>query len=172
MTAHLPTAPLAAFSPYLAGRHRVLLTIAAEVARHLDTCDGDGLPTTARERASDLMWLWTLGAYEVTRTMCQAQACFAPRFYRELSHLKADLERVRVASAKMERVKYDRKDRSIPIPSDREPDRWHGPTRDLLVGDPAAPASARGLIAAYERVLASLTADEVLGRHEDAFAGA
>jgi hypothetical protein len=26
-----------------------------------------------------LFWLWTLGAYEIVRTMCQAQSCFSER---------------------------------------------------------------------------------------------
>lgn len=155
--------PLTAFSPYLASRHQVLLSIAAEIHDHLDAA--------ARPRASDLMWLWTLGAYELVRTICQAHACFAPRFHRAAADLRIDLERVRVASTKMERVKYDRKDRSIPVPSDREPDLWDDARNDLLVGDPAAPVSARHLLAEYARVLASLTPDDVLMRHEDSFTG-
>lgn len=155
--------PLTAFSPYLASRHQVLLTIAAEIVEHLDAA--------TRPRASDLMWLWSLGAYELVRTICQAHACFAPRFHRAAADLRIDLERVRVANTKMERVKYDRKDRSIPVSSDREPDLWDDARNDLLVGDPAAPASARRLLAEYVRVLDSLTRDEVLMRHEDSFTG-
>ena len=65
--------PLAAFSFYLSGRHRVLLTIADEIVSNLDMCDrSDESPP--RARASDLMWLRTLGAYEVTRTLCQARS--------------------------------------------------------------------------------------------------
>lgn len=154
--------PLAAFSPYLASRDQVLRTIAAEILLHLDAAD--------RPRASDLAWLWTLGAYEVTRTMCQARACFAAPFYRGLADLKHDLERVRVASTKMERIKYDRRDRSVPIPSDRPADLWDPISRDLLLGDPADPRSARRLLAAYLGVLGSLTPADVRMRHEDAFA--
>lgn len=153
--------PLAAFSPYLAGRHQVLLAVAAEVLRHLDAAD--------RPRASDLMWLWTLGAYEVTRTMCQAHACFSPQFYRPLADLKHALERVRVPSTKMERIQVDRRASPVPIPSDRPADLWDPATRDLRVGDPADPQSARRLLADYTRVLGSLTAADVLRRHEDAF---
>lgn len=161
--------PLAAFSFYLAGRHRVLLTVAAEIVGHLDSCDADGLPAASRRRASDLMWLWTLGAYEVARTVCQAQGCFAPRFLRELGGVKVELEQVRVATAKMERVKYDRKDRTVPVGSNRAPDLWRRADRDLFVGDPTRAVSARGLLAAYGRVMASLTAEEVLMRHEAAY---
>lgn len=153
--------PLTAFSPYLASRHQVLVTIAAEIIYNLDA--------RARPRASDLTWLWSLGAYELIRTVCQAHDCFAARFHRAAADLRIDLERVRVASAKMERVKYDRRDRSVPVPSDREPDLWDESRRDLLVGDPADPASARRLLADYARVMASLTRDDVLMRHEDLY---
>lgn len=155
------SAPLAAFSPYLSSRDQLLRAFAGEILRHLDAAD--------RPHASDLMWLWTLGAYEVTRTMCQARDCFSPRFFRQLADLKLDLERVRVPTTKMERIKVDRRDRTVPIPSDRPADRWDQTTRDLLVGDPAAPQSARRLLADYRRVLASLTAADVLMRHEDSF---
>jgi hypothetical protein len=154
--------PLAAFSFYLSGRAQVLLALAAEIGAHLDAGE--------RGRASDLMWLWTLGAYEVTRTMCQAQACFSPRFYREVSALKADLERVRVPNTKMEKIKYDRKDRAVPVRSDREADVWDPAGKDLLVGDPSDLVSARRLLAAYARVLGSLTAEDVRMRHEALFA--
>lgn len=161
--------PLAAFSRYLAGRHQVLETLAAEILAHLDACDEHGLPAASRRRASDLMWLWTLGAYEVARTMSQAHTCFAPRLLRELSRLKSELEQVRVANTKMERVNYDRRASPTAIPSDRDPDEWHAQARDLLVGDPARPTAARTLLTAYTRTLATLTPDEILARHEDSF---
>ena len=163
--------PLTAFSRYLHGRHEVLAAIAAEIAAHLDACGPDeaAARTPPRARASDLMWLWTLGAYEVVRTMSQAHGCFAPRLHRELSDLKHALERVRVANTKMERIRYDRRDRGVPVPSDRPPELWLESRKDILVGDPADPASARQLLAAYARVLASLTPEDVLRRHEDCY---
>ena len=47
--------PLAAFSVYLSGRDQVLRGIAAEIEALMDLGE--------RERASALMWLWTLGAW-------------------------------------------------------------------------------------------------------------
>jgi hypothetical protein len=115
------------------------------------------------------MWLWTLGAYEVVRTMCQAPACFSPSSMRELSALKVELERVRVPNTKLEKLKYDRRERSVPVPSERPPEIWVADGKDILVGDPADLVSARRLLALYERVLASLTSEDVQMRHEDAY---
>jgi len=163
--------PLAAFSFYLSGRNQVLLSIAEEIGKNLDAADSSAgsFPAGPRTRASDLMWLWTLGAYEVIRTMCQAKECFAARFYTAIADLKIDLERVRIPNTKMERLKYDRKDRTIPVSSNREPDSWDDTSRDLLVGDPAASVSARMLLGKYARVVSSLTLAEVVMSHEDSF---
>src|SRR6266702_1313658 len=81
--------PLMAFSFYLSGRKNLLLAIADEIIENLERAfagtmvDGDRV-----ERAENLMWLWTLGAYEVVRTMCQAKACFSERVLGDLSQLK------------------------------------------------------------------------------------
>lgn len=163
------TSPLTAFSIYLSGRNQVLLTLAAEIAEKLDACIADSVAHEPRARASDLMWLWTLGAYEVTRTICQARECFSDRFYRDVAALKLDLERVRVPNTKMEKIKYDRKAPAIPVPSNRAPDAWDAAHKDLLVGDPANVVSARGLLSHYDRVMASLTVEDVKMSHEDSF---
>lgn len=152
---------LVAFSSYLSGRNQVLLAIAAEIVGHLDAGE--------RGRASDLMWLWVIGAYEVVRTMCQAQGCFSLQFARVLSGLKVALERVRVPSTKMERVRYDRRERAVPVGSDREADRWDAAARELWVGDPADEVSARELLAAYVRVMGAVRAEDVLRGHADAY---
>lgn len=163
----MPAHPLAAFSVYLAGRHQVLLSISREIVDHLDAC-GSGT-SEARRRASDLMWLWTLGVYEVVRTMCQARVCFSASFYVAISDLKFELERVRVPSTKMERIRYDRKARAVPVGSNREADVWDDGNKDLRVGDPVDAVSARLLLGHYQRVMNLLTAGDVIMRHEDSF---
>ena len=155
--------PLAAFSAYLAGRNRVVLAIAQEILIALDAPDG-------RSRASDLMWLWTLGAYEIVRTMCQAPRCFEQAFLKTLHSLKADLERVRVPNTKMERVKYDRKAPSVAVPSDRAADMWDEAERHLLVGDPSDFFSSRSLLGRYADVMGKLTHADVRMSHEQSLA--
>ena len=163
--------PLTRFSSYLSGRNDVLLAISAEIIAHLDACGPDegAARSRSRARASDLMWLWTLGAYEVSRTMCQARACFSARSHRALSDLRLALERVRVPNTKMERLKYDRKSPGVPVRSDRAPEVWADEHRDILIGDPADLVSARRLLAMYAQVLAALTAEDILMKHEDSY---
>lgn len=70
--------PLLAFSFYLWGRVNVLLDIADEVVVHLDNgFSGDVLNMAEIDRASSLMWLWSLAAYEAIRTICATQGCFS-----------------------------------------------------------------------------------------------
>lgn len=157
--------PLVKFSLYLSSRNELLLSFSTEILEKLDASDG-ALDCETRTRASDLMWLWTLGAYEVLRTLCQARRCFEERFFREAEALKLELEKVRVPNTKLERVNYDRKARAIPVTSDRAPDSWDNANKDLLVGDPANPSSARRLLTSYQAVMRSLQPEDVKMSHE------
>lgn len=64
--------PLIAFSFYLSSRNNVLLSVSDEIIENLDEGFSNN-HTGLIGHASTLMWFWTLGAYEVIRTMCQAQ---------------------------------------------------------------------------------------------------
>ncbi len=159
--------PLLAFSFYLSGRVNVLLGIADEIVERLDqgisdeVIDGDRVG-----RASALMWLWTLGAYEIVRMLCQAATCFSPSAQVEFKRLKKSLSIARMPAAKMEMP-----GKKIPVISNRSPDGLDVRNRDLLVGDPESSPdiSARLLIKEFANVFAALTRDDVLGQHEDAY---
>lgn len=159
--------PLIAFSWYLCGRTSVLLYISDEIVENLDR----GFTTEVIhgeliDRAESLMWLWILGAYEVVRTMCQAKSCFSDRAYKELVLLKRKLARVRMPAAKMEKAGQNR-----PVTSNRSPTGWDVKARDLLVNDPEVTPdiSARYLLIEFERVIESITPDDILARHEDSY---
>jgi hypothetical protein len=79
------------------------------------------------------MWLWTLGAYEVVRTMCQAKSCFSDRTMDQLTHLKKTLSAVRMPAAKMEKA-----GERVSVTSNRSPAGWDVANRDLLINDPDA----------------------------------
>ena len=162
--------PIIAFSLYLSGRISVLLSIADEIIDHLDESfsgliiDGDRVA-----RAESLMWLWTLGAYEVVRTMCQAKDCFSERAVGEFSKLKKTLSTVRMPASKMEKP-----GKKVPVTSNRSPSGWDVANRDLLVGDPESTPdmSARCILIEFDRVMSSIEKNDVLARHEQSYAGA
>ncbi len=158
--------PLIAFSFYLSGRSNVLLAIGDEIIELLDAGFASQ-PINGGKivRAEALMWLWTLGAYEVIRTMCQSRECFSTEFYKKMSHLKTFLAKVRMPAAKMEK-QGQRK----PVNSNRSPAGWDVSNQDLLIGDPEDEnISAKALIQHYKETITSLTISDVLKKHHDSY---
>jgi hypothetical protein len=161
--------PLIAFSFYLSGRKNILLGIADEIIENLDRgFSGSVVDGSRVGRAEALMWLWTLGAYEVVRTMCQAKSCFSQEAWNQLFQLKKTLSAIRMPAAKMEKA-----GQKAPVTSNRSPSGWDISNRDLFVNDPESKPdiSARFILMEFDRVFSSITKDDVLGRHEDAYSG-
>jgi hypothetical protein len=159
--------PLIAFSFYLSGRTNVLLDIADEIIGNLDQAFSAAIVDGGRvDRAESLMWLWTLGAYEVVRTICQAKNCFSDGALSEFSELKKSLAAIRMPAAKMEKS-----GKKVPVTSNRSPAGWDVLNRDLLISDPETilDVSARHILKEFDRVFASITKDDVLGRHEESY---
>lgn len=163
--------PLARFSQYLSGRTQALVSLSASLSRELDACFSSDAAkkNDTRNRVSTLLWLWVLGAYEVVRTMCQARPCFSPPAFKELTALKGQLEKVRVADAKMEKINYTRREKALPISSDRRGDEWDEAACDVLIGDPSSPTSGRFLLERFPSVVNSISAEEILMSHEASF---
>ena len=159
--------PLLAFSFYLSGRVNVLLGIADEVVGHLDAgFAGDVVNGPEVERASCLMWLWSLAAYEVVRTICAVPECFSQSAQDRFKTLKGHLADARIPAAKMEK-----RGKKSPVSSNRSPDGWDLQHKDLLIGDPEASQgiSARDLLRKFEDAFASISVDDVLKAHESAY---
>jgi len=157
--------PLLAFSFYLCSRVIQLLLSAVEIFEDLDKGFGassvDGMLIG---RASTMMWLWTLGAYEVVRTMCQAKTCFSPKTFTQLQELKHLLASVRMPDAKMEKS-----GRRVPVNSNRSPDGWDFEKADLLLGDPESPVSARFLLSEFDRVMSNIKKTDVFAHHSTTY---
>jgi hypothetical protein len=145
----------------------VLLAVADEIIENLERgflgkfVDGGRI-----ERAELLMWLWTLGAYEVVRTMCQAKSCFSEKAMDQLIQLKKTLSAVRMPAAKMEKA-----GKKAPVASNRSPAGWDVANRDLLINDPdASPdVSVRFILLEFDRVFSSITRNDVLCGHEESY---
>jgi hypothetical protein len=156
--------PMILFSWYLSGRKNVLLTIANEIIENLDGAFADSVIDGGKlDSAESLFWLWTLGAYEVVRTMCQVKSCFSEKASDELVQLKKTLSTIRMPAAKMEKP-----GKRVPVTSNRSPAEWDLQNKDLLVGDPESEAgfSARAALKSFDTLFASLTANDILADHE------
>ena len=157
--------PLMAFSFYLSGRNNVLLFLSDEIIDKLDSgFAGSTIQADLIDRASTLLWLWTLGAYEVVRTISQAKECFSDSFIEKVNDLKKQLAIVRMPNAKMEE-----QGKKKPVNSNRSPDGLDVTNKDLLVGDPENPISGRLLLDIYDKTFSSLTIEDVKKHHQESY---
>jgi len=96
--------PLILFSLYTAGQVRTLQDVGKELLSLLEsTIVPKSIDGASFNRAYGLFWLWVLGAYEVTRTMCQAKACFSRDLSMKLAGLKQRLSILRMPFAELYR---------------------------------------------------------------------
>lgn len=158
--------PLMAFSWYLSGRNNLLLSTLDEIIENIDKgftenqINQDGLI----QKASSQMWFWTLGAYEVIRTISQAKECFSDDFNAKVADLKRELSKARMPNAKMEK-----RGKKIPVISNRSPNGWDFKNKDLLIGDPDDFISARKLLHQYDDVMSNIMREDVLKHHEESY---
>ena len=59
--------------------------------------------------------------------------------------------------------------RRVPVNSNRSPDGWDLEKRDLLVGDPDSPVSARFLLSEFDRVMSAMQKADVLAHHSTTY---
>lgn len=157
--------PLLAFSFICSTRNNQLAIVADEILELLDSGISEKLIDYDKvAKAGILMWLWTLGAYEIVRTMCQANICFLPAYMKKLHPLKDRLAKVRMPDSKMEK-----QGKKQPVNSNRSPWCEVPESKDLLIGDPDEADSARQIIDEYFSIIHSLTPEDVIRRHEEAY---
>jgi hypothetical protein len=160
--------PLAQFSVYTDGQSRVVRELGQEILRdlvsgiHPDDGSGKGMvcETEVVARGYSQFWLWVLGAYEVVRTMCQAERCFSSRLGTELKVLKQRLTVIRIPFAKQELP-----GRRIPVRAEPSIYRIVDSPPDLRFEVDDRVISAAELICEFARVFAGITRADVLNDH-------
>lgn len=154
--------PLLNYSFYLSSKNILLLNTIDTILEKLNSgfsessVNGDSISD-----ASVLTWFWTLGAYEIVRTMSESKDCFSETINTKLNPLKQLLAKARMPSSKMEK-----KGKKIPVNSNRSFDGWDVKNKDLLIGDPDDYISARKMFKLYDSTLSSITVNDVIKRHE------
>jgi len=96
--------------------------------------------------------------------MCQAKICFTPECLERLQSLKKRLAKIRMPDAKMEK-----QGKPIPVGSNRSPWCEVVDSKDLLIGDPEEPYSARKLIEEYFTTINSILPNEIVAQHEESY---
>ncbi len=155
--------PLLKYSFYLSSKNNLLLNTIDTIKVKLEKGITEKLINADLVAdASILTWFWTLGAYEIVRTMTQTKDCFSNELIIKLSALKKKLSKVRMPSAKMEK-----EGQKTPVNSNRSFDGWDTKSKDLLIGNPDDYISARELFDLYDSTLSSIAVADVLKRHEE-----
>ena len=93
--------PLLGFSLYTQVQVETLERLAVDLSRISATWEQNNLVNDFQIYYGNF-WLWTLGAYEVVRTMRQHRDCFSKRVQDEMDELNRSLKLMRVPFAKQE----------------------------------------------------------------------
>lgn len=133
-----------------------------EVAKDIDALTVSAIRTdgpgggNALAKAHGLFWLWTLGAYEVVRTMAQAKPCFTEDAHKMLIKEKQHLARIRMPFAKQERA-----GKRVPA-SWKELFAWgYGPDGDIIFDIAGTHVFARKEIARFNAFIDRIERDDI-----------
>lgn len=153
------TAPLMRFSPYTHGQVSTIVQLGNDIRALLDrsvqgsTVEHDG----GFLRAYGYFWLWILGSYEVTRTMCQAKTCFSADFAEQVCGFKKRVSVLRMPFAKLELPGVKR-----PIVAEAAVHNVDVETKDIHFEVKGEILSARTFIADFERLASSVKPTDVI----------
>jgi hypothetical protein len=95
--------PLVAFSVYTDIQVKVVRRLGDDILHILDTvvCKGS-VDATGLTRSYGLFWLWVLAAFEIIRTMAQAEGCFSKVLSTKLAAFKKHISPLRIVFAKQD----------------------------------------------------------------------
>ena len=65
----------------------------------------------------------------------------------------------------MPSAKMEKQGKTVAVNSNRSPDGWDYEKKDLLLGDPHDPLSARYLFELYENTMSSLSKEDIIKKH-------
>lgn len=165
--------PLIGFSVYTHIQSKTLQTLRQEIIQCFEagmyTLSGDGeTPCVDGElvnRAYGLFWLWVLGAFEIVRTMCQAEQCFSSRVIGDLKDIKRRLALLRMPFAKQELA-----GKSVPVGAEPSIYRIVGSPPDFWYQVSGQEFSVRQLLDEFAIVLSKINRSDVLANHRTSYA--
>lgn len=162
--------PLVQFSVYTHLQVEIVDDLGSQILEALDamfTVTDAGqqqVDAQAFRRVYGMYWLWILGAYEVTRTMCQARTCFSEEARVELSAIKTSISGLRMAFAKQEI-----KGQKTAIGGEASVSRWDHARKDLGFHIDGGQVSMRETVEGFRKRMKSIKWDDVTNDHRSAY---
>lgn len=157
----LEAKPLIGFSFYTAAQVDTLAATAQSIRDCLDgAMQGEAIDGGEFNRAYGLFWMWVLGAYEVTRTMCQARACFRRPVADSICNLKRRLAALRIPFAKQEYAGAKK-----PIAGEASVYGVSMELKDLSFEVRGTKYTVRAMLDDFQATLAAIKRDDVLHHH-------
>jgi hypothetical protein len=153
--------PLLAFSCYTEGQVGELKRQARQILDAMDSSIKVGtVEFTGFGRAHWGFWLWTLGAFEVVRTMKQARACLSAELNEKIVRLQRQLVEIRVPFAKQEIA-----GKKKPIGSEASVSGFDGETHDMFYSINGEKVSVRKLLTDFVVIFDGITLADILSDH-------
>jgi hypothetical protein len=156
--------PLIGLSVYTDIQSRTIRDLGLEILTCLEAGivpdNGGGKGTICGDaitRGYGQFWLWVIGAYEVVRTMCQAERCFSQRVRAELKALKRRLAVLRMPFAKQERP-----GKSVPVRAEPSVYGIDDLPPDIRFEVEGQVVSARELITEFAQVFGGIARADIL----------
>jgi hypothetical protein len=149
--------PLLAFSLYTAAQLQSLRRIQSEIDAALEQPES-GFPDLMK--AYDFFWFWTLGAYEVVRTMDENRSCFSPQLAARTEALKLRLAGIRMPFAKQQLANRPALGKRRPIRGENSVVGWG--EKSLVFKIDGETFDSRSLVSEVAEFFAGIKREDVL----------
>jgi len=158
--------PLYLFELYPMIQARYVADLGEEILAVLDECIGqEVIPGTKLNVVHSKFWFWTLGAYELIRTLSQHKDCFSLERQRKIAEIKRLIGPVRIAFAKHEIPNARRAGKNVDF-MDRTPffsiSHINKETRDLAFEIGGEYIGMRNMITSFLEFKGSLRVEDVV----------
>lgn len=173
--------PLLLFSTYTQIQTRIIRDLGQQIINELnvsirlDQEASEAIVNSATiSQLYGRFWLWVIGSYEITRTMCQANNranCFSATVGTRLQCFKQMISPLRMAFAKQEYAD-GRRNQEVPVQADASIAHFDGVNKDLGFQVKDKNYSVRACIEEFEEMMGSIQRLDVLRNHRQSYAQA
>lgn len=153
--------PLVRFSVYSQAQVECLQRLSCELTKLLDEDGGLGANF---QKIYGNFWLWVLGTYEVSRTMCEYKNCFSDRLYEDVLLFKKRIAVIRMPFAKQQHKGNGK----CPINAEASVASFNSATKDMAYSVDGTLIWVRPLLAEFDSLVQSIGHADVFHDLRDA----